>query len=188
MNTYHVITDTRYLVYLSIPLQKTFWCLSIIHRIRLNLFILPHLQAQIQWLLWNPSWATLCLLIFLPMSQCTSHSSFLKFVPTPSLPSLTIPTAVSYTFVSTYMKSPLKAFSESNDWVIGSSSVFLQPQILFFTITLNIVVLYILFICFSLPLDCKISEARDHVLFFLEFLELSPMLANSRCSKYLFAR
>lgn len=46
-----------------------------------------------------------------------------------------------------------------------------------------------LFTCIFLPLDCKSPEANYHILyFFLAFLELSTIPANSRCLKYLFVK
>lgn len=157
---------------------------------------------------------------FLPMSQFTWHSAFSKCIPNPSVHSFTVLMGYCMLLFKLIWQIFQKAFSESKDWINGTSCVFLNPSDIpgymlgsmrrtekwdgsdciqevvikkghfLKIITLNHMVLYFLFTCFSLPLGCKITEASDHILFlfvFLESLELSTIPVNSRCLKYLCA-
>lgn len=155
------------------------------------------------------------------MSQFTWHSPLSKCIPNPSVHSFTVPVGYYMLLFKLIWQVFQKAFSESKDWINGTSCVFLNPSDIqgptsgsmrktekwersdciqevvikkrhfLKIITLNHMVLYVLLTCFSLPLDCKIPEASDHILFlfvFLEPLELSTIPVNSRCLKYLCAR
>lgn len=120
------------------------------------------------------------------MNQYTWHSPFLKFVPSHLSPVSPFLWLIPILLFRLIQKNPLQGFSESKDWDHGSS-VFLYSQILFFIITRNHI-LHFLFTCFSLPLDCRIPEASNHILFSLAFLELSTIPVNSRCLKCLFPK